>query len=125
MLGALDLGVIPAYGISDFTIREAAMGSYYTTYVDALGPSYGEGYADFSYCVDQRVKFGVDYPWMMAFKLVHSFPNYGFYPDIWFPAEFTVLGAWTNGGYVQDISQPGRFNEFTSESLLLGPIGLY
>jgi hypothetical protein len=88
------------------------------------GPAYGESYSNFSYCVDQRIKFGLDYPWLLSFKLIHNF-EVTQAPSEYLPANFTALGAWTNGGYVQDISQPGRFNEFLSESLLLGPIGLY
>ena len=121
----VDYGVVPIYGPSQYTIRVENAGSYYSTNVDTRGPFYGETYADFSYCVDMRVKFGTEYPWLMTYKLVHDYRSNAQYPPTVFPNNFTVLGAWTNGGYVQDISKPGRFNEFVSESLLLGPIGLY
>lgn len=122
---SVDYGVISLFGAEIFSLRNENIHSYYSTTVETQGPFYGQTYADFSYCIDPRVKFGADYPWLMTFKLVHHFVSYVDYAPTNFPARFTALGAWTNGGYVQDISQPGRFNEFISESLVLGPIGLY
>ncbi len=120
----LDWGVISIFGPEGYGLRNVNSGSYYSTNVMTRGPAYGESYSNFSYCVDQRIKFGLDYPWLLSFKLIHNF-EVTQAPSEYLPANFTALGAWTNGGYVQDISQPGRFNEFLSESLLLGPIGLY